>query len=134
MIGELPDAVLQAVLDTLPVEFSVVDANDTVLAWNKHETRIFKRPVGVVGKSVRNCHPKKSLDKVETILTEMKSGKREKARFWIDLPLGESGQKQKILIEYYALRDPDGKYLGCLEASQNISGIQSLSGEKRLIE
>jgi DUF438 domain-containing protein len=131
--GNLPKEVLDAVLETLPVEFSVVDANDNVLAWNKHETRIFKRPVAVAGKNVRNCHPKASLDKVETILSEMKAGTRDTARFWIDLPIGPDGKKQKVMIEYFALRTKDGKYAGCLEASQNIAGIQGLTGEKRLL-
>ncbi|MDD4308146.1 MAG: PAS domain-containing protein, partial [Thermoplasmata archaeon] len=121
MIGKLPEDVLNALLETLPFEFSVVDANDKVLAWNRHESRIFKRPESVVGKDVHNCHPKKSLDKVEKILAEMKAGKRESASFWIDLPIGPGKQLQKVLIEYYALRDSNGKYLGCLEASQNIS-------------
>ena len=134
MIGQLDSSVLEALLETLPIEFSVVDAEDRVLAWNKHETRIFKRPIGVVGRDVRDCHPKKSLDKVETILQEMKAGSRDKARFWIDLPIGPDDEKQKVLIEYYALRDSDGKYLGCLEASQNIADIQSLTGQKRLLE
>jgi hypothetical protein len=134
MIGKLPENVLEALLETIPIEFSVVDENDKVLAWNKHETRIFKRPTGVVGRDIRDCHPKKSLDKVETILQEMKAGSREKARFWIDLPIGPDDEKQKVLIEYYALRDSDGKYIGCLEASQNIADIQSLTGQKRLLE
>ena len=134
MIGKLPENVLEAILETIPIEFSVVDENDKVLAWNKHETRIFKRPTGLVGRDVRNCHPKKSLDKVETILKEMKEGKREKARFWIDLPIGPNDEKQKVMIEYYALRDSDEKYIGCLEASQNIAEIQTLTGEKRLLE
>ena len=134
MIGKLPENVLDAVLETIPIEFSIVDQNNKVLAWNKHETRIFKRPAGIVGRDVRDCHPKKSLDKVETILQEMKAGGREKARFWIDLPIGPNDEKQKVLIEYYALRDSDGKYLGCLEASQNIADIQSLTGQKRLLE
>jgi uncharacterized protein len=133
MKGNLPQDVLDAVLETLPVEFSVVDANDNVLAWNRHETRIFKRPDAVVGKNVRNCHPKASLDKVETILDGMKAGKRDTARFWIDLPIGPEGKKQKVMIEYFALRTKDGKYLGCLEASQNIAEIQSLTGDKRLV-
>lgn len=131
MIGKLPEEVLDALLETIPLEFSVVDENDTVLAWNKHETRIFKRPVAVVGRNVRDCHPKKSVHKVEQILQEMKEGKRDKARFWIDL---KTNGAQKILIEYYALRDPEGKYLGCLEASQNITDIQTLRGEKRLLD
>jgi DUF438 domain-containing protein len=134
MIGKLPDDILQAVLETLPIEFSIIDKNEKVLAWNKHATRIFKRPEAVVGRDVRNCHPKKSLGKVEQILLEMKAGKRDKARFYIDLPLGPTQEKQKVLIEYYALRDTTGKYLGCLEASQNIAEIQRLSGEKRLLD
>jgi len=132
MIGSLSKEILDSLLEIIPIEFSVLDANGKVLAWNKHETRIFKRPVGVVGRDVRNCHPKKSLDKVEKILNEMKEGKRDKARFWIDLE--KNNEKRKVLIEYYALRGKNGKYLGCLEATQDITEIQSLKGEKRLLD
>ena len=134
MIGKIDDKILESVLETIPVEFSIVDKNDKVLAWNKHETRIFKRPVGVVGRDVRNCHPKESLDMVEKILDEMKSGTREKARFWIDLKTDDDSEPQKIVIEYYALRDSDGNYLGCLEATQNVTEIQKISGQKRLLD
>ena len=132
MIGQLPETVLQALVETVPFEFSVIDENDRVLAWNKHETRIFKRPTGVIGRDVRNCHPQKSLHVVERLLEEMKQGTRDKARFWIDLPVDD--ERQKVLIEYYALRDPGGKYLGCLEVTQNIHDLQSLTGEKRLLD
>jgi len=134
MIGALPEKVLEAVLETIPVEFSVVDAEDKVLAWNNHATRIFKRPTAVVGRDVRDCHPKKSLGNVETILKEMKAGTRDMARFWVDLPIGPGGEKQKVLIEYYVLRDPEGMYLGCLEASRNIQDLLSITGEKRLLD
>ncbi|MEA2065846.1 MAG: PAS domain-containing protein [Thermotogota bacterium] len=93
MIGKLPDDVLNALLETIPIEFSVVGENDRVLGWNKNETRIFRRPPGIVGRDVRNCHPKKSLDKVEQILKGMKEGKRDKASFWIDLLIGENKEK-----------------------------------------
>jgi DUF438 domain-containing protein len=134
MIGTLSEKVLDAVLETIPIEFSVVDENDKVLAWNYHETRIFKRPTGALGRDVRDCHPKRSLDKVEAILKEMKEGKRENARFWIDLPIGPDKEKQKVLIEYYALRDSDGTYLGCLEASRNIQDLISITGQRRLLD
>jgi len=134
MIGKLQNDILEATLETIPVEFSVLDADDKVIGWNKHETRIFKRPEGVVGRNVRKCHPQKSLTKVEQILSEMKSGKRDKAEFWIDLPIGAKGRKHKILIRYFALRDKGGNYLGCLEVSQDISDIQKLEGEKRLLD
>ncbi len=133
MIGKLPPEILDSLLETVPLELSVVDREDRVLAWNKHETRIFKRPLGVVGKTVQKCHPEKSLAKVEQILTEMKKGQRDKATFWIDLPLGAQGEKHKVLIQYFALRDAEGNYLGCLEASQDLSFHQDIQGEKRLL-
>ena len=134
MIGQLDANILEALLEALPVEFSLVDQNDKVLAWNKHETRIFKRPKGVLGRNVKDCHPKRSLDKVEKILSEMKSGKRDKAEFWIDLKINGDANAQKILIAYYALRDNVGQYLGCLEVSQNITNIQKITGQKRLLD
>jgi DUF438 domain-containing protein len=134
LIGKLNDEELDAVLETLPIEFSILNKDDKVLAWNKHETRIFKRPVGAVGKDVRKCHPQKSLSKVEKIILEMKAGKRDKAEFWIDLPIGTKDEKHKILIRYFAVRNKDGKYLGCLEVSQDIHDIQKIQGEKRLLD
>lgn len=131
MIGKIPKNLLEAILETIPVEFSVLDENDKVLTWNKHDTRIFKRPVAVIGRDVHDCHPKKSLHKVERLLSEMKKGTRDKARFWINLD--QESKKQKILIEYFALRDADGKYVGCLEVTQNITEIQQITGEKRLL-
>ena len=134
MIGKFIDEELDAVLESLPLEFSFLSKEDKVIAWNKHETRIFKRPLGVIGRDVRKCHPQKSLAKVEQIISEMKSGKRDKAEFWIDLQIGEGGLKHKILIRYFALRNKNKEYLGCLEASQDISNIQKIKGEKRLLD
>ena len=136
MVGTLKKEIVDSLFETIPFEFSVIDANDKVLAWNKHDTRIFKRPKGVIGRDVRNCHPKKSVHLVEKILDEMKSGKRDFARFWIDLALDsdEKDKKSKVLIEYYALRDDAGNYVGCMELSRNITEIQALHGEKRLLD
>lgn len=134
MIGKMSEEELNAVSETIPIEFSVLDKNDNVLAWNKHETRIFKRPESALGRNVRKCHPQKSIAKVEQILDEMKSGKREKAEFWIDLLIGKKGEKHKILIRYFALRNKNHEYIGCLEASMDIKNIQEISGEKRLLD
>jgi hypothetical protein len=132
--GKLPDNVLDALLETLPVEFSIVDADDNVLAWNRHETRIFRRTDNVLGRNVRQCHPGKSLAKVEAIIAEMKKGTRDTAEFWIDLTLESKKAPEKVLIQYFALRDPSGAYLGCLECSQKVSHIQEMKGQKRLLD
>jgi len=134
MIGNPSKDMLDAIIETIPIEISALDENDEVLMWNKHDTRIFKRPEGALGRNVRKCHPEKSLSKVEQIIKEMKEGKRENATFWIDLPIGKNNSMRKVMIQYFAIRNKDGKYIGCLEASQDISDIQKLKGSKRLID
>jgi hypothetical protein len=134
MIDLMNDKVLKAILETMPAEITVIDADDEVIGWNKDEDRIFKRAATSLQLNFRLCHPKESLWKVEQIVDEMKSGAREKARFWIDLPIGEGGGKRKVLIEFFALRDRDGSYLGCLEYTRDIEDERALQGEKRLID
>jgi len=128
MIENLNKEQLAGILEAIPVEVSFVDENDLVRFWNKHETRIFKRPLSVVGKSVQNCHPKQSVDKVNQLLSDFKGGKRDSAEFWIDL------KGRKIYIRYFAVRDKTSRYLGTLEVTQDITDIKKIEGEKRLLE
>lgn len=121
---------LSLVLDTLPVEFSVIDANDNVLFWNQHGVRIFKRGPAVIGRNVRMCHPKGSLDKVEKVIQALKSGKKDHVDFWLDLP--EEGRPRKLLIRYFAIRSDGGEYMGTLEATINLTPLQAIEGENRL--
>ncbi len=126
MKGEVTEEVLSRVLDALPFEFSYVDEDDRVRLFNKNGDRIFPRPPGVIGRRVQDCHPSKSVHKVQQILDEMKAGKRDSAEFWIDL------NDRKIHIRYFAVRE-NGEYIGCLEVSQDITEIQRIKGEKRLL-
>jgi uncharacterized protein len=71
---------------------------------------------------------------VEQIVSEMRQGQRDVARFWIDLAIPDEPAKHKILIEFYALRDPSGKYLGCMECTQDVEHIRRLEGQKRLLD
>jgi uncharacterized protein len=123
-----------ALFETVPLELTVIDRNDEVVAWNKHKTRLFSRPYTAMGLNFRNCHPQHTLDRVLKIVEEMKAGTRDKARFWIDLPVGQGGAKHKILIEFYALRDEAGSYLGCVECTQDVEDFRSLDGQKRLLD
>jgi PAS domain S-box-containing protein len=134
MLDRMNETMVKAIFESLPVEITVIDANDEVVGWNQNEKRLFKRPLTSMGLNFRQCHPEESLDKVVQIITEMKESKRDKARFWIDLPLGPENKKHKILIEFYALRDYSGKYLGCMECTQDVEDIMDLQGEKRLLD
>jgi PAS domain S-box-containing protein len=128
MIENLSQEQLAGILETIPIEISFVNEDDVVKFWNKHETRIFKRPTSVVGKSVQNCHPKQSVDKVNEILSDLKAGKRDSAEFWINL------REKKVYIRYFAVRNKAGKYLGTLEVTQDITEIKEIEGEKRLLD
>jgi hypothetical protein len=133
--GELQDLsygvgrdVLAAILNALPVELSFVDQDDTVRYFShEHSTKIFPRTRGVIGARVQNCHPQKSVHVVNQILADFKAGTREVAEFWIDMG------GRKVHIRYWPVRDPGGRYLGCLETVQDVTGIRALEGQMRLL-
>ncbi len=129
LVVGLEPHVLAAMLNTLPIELSFVDAEDRVRYFS-HENlpKIFGRTRGVIGMPVQQCHPQKSVDRVNAILASFKAGQRKVAEFWIDL------QGRKVHIRYFAVHDRDGKYLGCLETVQDITEIQKLSGQRRLLD
>jgi PAS domain S-box-containing protein len=128
MIENLKPEVIEAMLDSMPIEISFVNENDEVRYFNKNGDRIFPRPKSIVGKKVQQCHPPKSVHKVLQILEAFKDGEKDVAEFWINL------KGRKIYIKYFPVRDKDGKYLGTLEASQDITDIKKIKGEKRLLD
>jgi DUF438 domain-containing protein len=58
--GNLTKKQLEALLNTLPVDITFVDADDTVQYFNKPDKRFFVRTKAVIGRKVANCHPPKS--------------------------------------------------------------------------
>lgn len=135
MLDSMGDDLVKAMYETLPLELTLIDAEDRVAGWNHHYDRLFYRPLTSMGQDFRECHPKESLALVERIVDEMREGKRDRARFWIDLVVDKaSGEKHKVLIEFFALRDQKGKYLGCMECSQDLAGLRALEGERRLMD
>ncbi len=129
LVTGLDAQVLAAMLNTLPIELSFVDADDRVRYFS-HENRpkIFGRTRGVIGMPVQQCHPEKSVDRVNAILSSFKAGTRRVAEFWIDLG------GRKVHIRYFPVHDEDGRYLGCLETVQDITEIQQLTGQRRLLD
>jgi DUF438 domain-containing protein len=125
--GSFTVAELTAVLNTIPFDMTFVDSDDTVRYFTQGKERIFARNRAILGRKVQLCHPPSSVDIVERILSDFKTGEQEKAAFWITL--GE----RFVHIEYFALRDDDGSYLGCLEVSQDLTAKRKLKGEQRLL-
>ncbi|URA11211.1 PAS domain-containing protein [Thermospira aquatica] len=128
-LHELPIETIEAIMDALPVDVSFVDAEDRVMFFNTpREGRIFPRTKMDLHRKVQNCHPPKSLPLVEKILQGFRDGSKKEARFWIDL------HGRKILIEYFPVKSADGTYLGTLEVTRDITDIQKLEGERRLLD
>jgi DUF438 domain-containing protein len=115
-------------LKVLPLDLSLVDENDEVIYYSATRERIFPRSPGVIGRKVQNCHPPKSMPRVQEILNDFRDGTRDEAQFWIQ------SQGRFILITYYALRDETCSYRGCLEVTQDVTAIRGLEGEKRLLD
>ncbi len=126
--GQLTAEQVNLLLTHLPVGISFVNENDEVVYYSATPERIFPRSPGVIGRKVQNCHPPKSVDMVEKILSSFKAGTKDVAEFWIQM------QGKVIYIRYFAVRDSAGKYRGCLEVSQDITQIQKITGNKRLLD
>ena len=119
---------IEATLNTLPVDITFVDKEDTVRYFSKSEKRIFVRTKAVIGRKVQQCHPQKSVHIVDKILDGFKNGKKDVAEFWI-----EKGNRL-VHIRYFPVRNKDGKYLGTIEVTQDITDLKKIEGEKRLLD
>ena len=125
--GSFSAAELQAILNSLPVDLTFVDKNDKVKYFSQGKERIFSRNRAILNRDVKMCHPPSSVGKVIQILHDFRSGEAESAPFWINM------KGRFIHIEYFALKDENGEYLGTLEVSQDLTEKRKLDGEQRII-
>ncbi|NMB08011.1 MAG: DUF438 domain-containing protein [Tissierellia bacterium] len=126
--GILSSEEISAILNTIPGDMTFIDKDDVVKYFSAGEHRMFARTKAVIGRTVQNCHPPASVDTVDRILKDFKSGEKDSESFWIKMG------GLYVLIRYFAVRDKEGNYLGTLEFSQNIAPIQEIQGEKRLLD
>ena len=125
--GNLSKQEIEAIFNTLPMDITFVDANDTVRFFSKLKERIFPRAKAIIGRKVQQCHPLKSVHIVNRVIDDLRKGRRASADFWIDK------EGKKIYIRYLAVRNEKDEYLGCLGVSQDITEIQKIKGERRLL-
>ncbi len=126
--GQLSPDQVNLMLTHLPIDISFVDEKDEVAYYSASPERIFPRSPGVIGRKVQNCHPPKSMGIVQKILDKFRAGNKDTADFWIQM------QGKFLLIRYFAVRDTEGRYRGCLEVSQDVTAIRKLEGQKRLLD
>jgi DUF438 domain-containing protein len=127
-VGCLLPEQLKALVEVLPVDLTFVDSDDRVAFFSEGKDRIFARSPSIIGRKVQNCHPPQSVDVVERILADFRSGRQNVAEFWINL------KGRFVHIRYFAVRSGAGEYLGTLEVTQDLTQPRALEGERRLLE
>ena len=125
--GQLTLDQINLIYQHMPVDLSYVDENELVCFYTDTKHRVFPRSKNVIGRDVKNCHPKASVHIVEEIIKKFRSGEQDKAEFWINKP------DLFIYIVYYAVRDEKGKFRGVLEMMQDCTHIRSLQGSQTLL-
>jgi len=126
--GSLSKEEAEAILDALPVDISFIDKDDRVKYFNKAEKRIFVRTKAIIGRSVQLCHPQKSVHIVNKIIEAFTNGEKDTAEFWITM------NNRLVHIRYFAVRDKNGKYLGTMEVTQDLTDLKKIEGERRLLD
>lgn len=114
-------------LDTLPIDITYVDEDNTVRYYSNAKDRIFPRSPAIIGRKVQNCHPPESVHIVNEVIEELKNGK-DSVDFWINF------KGKFIYIRYFAIRDSEGNYKGSLEVTQDLTVARALEGERRLLD
>ena len=125
--GSFEPEEMEALFRTIPIDITFVDKDDKVKFFSLGPDRVFTRNRAILGRDVRMCHPPASVNIVEQILADFKSGKESSAAFWINF------QGRFIYIEYFALRSEKGDYLGTIEFTQDLTHLRELKGEQRLL-
>ena len=125
--GQMTLEQINLVYKHMPVDFSYVDENEIVRFYTDTDHRVFPRSKNVIGRDVKNCHPRTSVHLVEEIVEKFRRGEQNEVDFWINKP------GLFIYIYYVAVRDEEGRFRGVLEMMQDCTRIRSLEGSRTLL-
>jgi DUF438 domain-containing protein len=104
---------LTALLNTIPLEISFIDA-DNINRFFNEGPKVFKRPSMAIDREVFSCHPPKIEPMVHAVLDDLRSGNRDSVPVWME----KNGRT--MLVTYLAVRDKEKKYLGTVEVVQDM--------------
>jgi len=117
--GTLTLKQIRSILNTIPMEITIIDDNNINVFFDEVEPKLFLRPKMALNREVFSCHPPEVIPMVKGLLNQFKSGEKDSMHV-IGMKMG-----QKVLINYYALRDEEGNYLGAMEAVLKLDDIVS---------
>lgn len=111
--GHMTLAQLTALLNTIPMEITFVDA-DNINRFFNEGPKVFKRPGMAIDREVFSCHPPKIEPMVRQIIEDFRAGSRDSVPVWM-----EKGGRT-MLVKYMAVRDNTGNYVGTVELVQDM--------------
>ena len=111
--GHLTLAQLTAMLNTIPMEITFVDA-DNINRFFNEGPKDFKRPGMAIDREVFSCHPPKVEQQVRRIIEEFRNGTLDKVPIWMEK------NEKTMLVTYMAVRDSAGTYIGTMELVQDM--------------
>jgi uncharacterized protein len=132
-VGALTLEQITQIFRHLPVDVTFVDEGNDVRFYSDGKHRVFERTPDIIGRNVLNCHDPNSVQIVFKILEDFRAGTRDTAEFWIQTK-PQAPDNRFIHIRYFAVRDAAGKFYGTLEVTQDVTEIQKLQGERKLLD
>ena len=111
--GHMTPEQLAALLNTIPMEITFVDA-DNINRFFNEGPKVFKRPNMAIDREVFSCHPPKIEPMVRAIIEDFRAGRQDRVPIWM-----EKGGRT-MLVTYMAVRDREKNYLGTVELVQDM--------------
>ncbi|MHC4662340.1 MAG: PAS domain-containing protein [Planctomycetota bacterium] len=123
--GALTAKELEAVFRTLPFDIYFSDAEDINRIFSEPNAKDDKQLKQALGNTVQSCHSEKSVPAVNKMLDALRSGKKD---------VFESFREKDGKIRhsrYFAVRDSEGNFLGCLGLEQDVTEIIEKANAKK---
>ncbi|WP_331275869.1 NAD(P)H-dependent oxidoreductase [Limosilactobacillus vaginalis] len=118
--GRLTLKEVQQIFSTIPFEVDLIDSTDHFAWFSDKPNREHVRNTASLGETVQECHPPMAVPAVMSIINSFREGKKDV----VTRPLWMNGHRS--LIQYYALRDINGHYLGTIEFTGSVEYILNL--------
>lgn len=110
---------IDALLDSIPLEFSYIDANNQFIYYNNDKPTsemIAPSQPGSVGRPLGTLHPEMITEMVQMIAGQLRAGSRDS--FQIGHP--RANGSQYVTHNYQRIQDNDGNYMGINEYVQDL--------------
>ncbi len=118
--GRLSLKEVQQIFSTIPFEIDLIDSTNHFAWFSDKPNREHVRNTASLGETVQECHPPMAVPAVMSIINSFREGKKDV----VTRPLWMNGHRS--LIQYYALRDINGHYIGTIEFTGSVEYILNL--------